>query len=117
MIVVIPISILTGEHVIVAEAGASPLEPYNGGIAIEMLTGKTAFTLLCASDPYAVVGVREAFGLQPDLVGGPAASTSAGISLIRKLTGVPSVNVMDAGANAKMRSELERILKVPLPAG
>ncbi|MBT8146644.1 MAG: hypothetical protein KJN90_07300, partial [Gammaproteobacteria bacterium] len=38
--------------VIVAEAGASPLEPYNGRVAMEVLGDNIRFELLCACDPY-----------------------------------------------------------------
>ena len=53
---------MTGADVLVAEAGASPLEPYNGSVAIEAIGGLTRFTVLCASDPYAVLGVQTAAG-------------------------------------------------------
>ena len=67
--------------VVVAEAGASPLEPYNGTILVNYLKDQTCFTILCASDPYAALGVQAAFGerLQADLVAGPAANTNAAI--------------------------------------
>ena len=80
--------------VVVAEAGASPLEPYNGMTALELLGDVICFTLLAASDPYAVSGVMRAFEARPDVVAGVATSTSAGIDLIDKLTGVPAVNVL-----------------------
>ena len=86
--------------VLVAEAGASPLEPYNGAAAIDEIGPNIVCTILCASDPYAVVGVREAFGLRPDLVSGPATSTTAAIDLVRKLAGVDAVNIMESGASA-----------------
>ncbi len=55
--------------VVVAEAGASPLEPYNGDAAIETLGELTKCTILCASDPYAVTGVMDGVRQQagPDL--------------------------------------------------
>jgi hypothetical protein len=83
---------------VVAEAGASPLEPYNGATAIELLGDRRACTILCASDPYAITGVIEAFGYEPDLVAGRATSTSAAIDLIGKLTGLPAVNALDPGS-------------------
>ena len=49
--------------VVVAEAGASPLELYNGATAIEELDTNVRCTVLSASDPYAVAGVTTAFGL------------------------------------------------------
>ena len=81
--------------VVVAEAGASPLEPYNGEAAIEELDGAIACTVLCALDPYAVVGVVDAFGGRPDFVSGRATATLAGTALIRKLTGLRALNVLD----------------------
>lgn len=99
---------------LVAEAGASPLEPYNGRAAIEELNDTVCCRVLCASDPYAVVGVQQAFGLKPDLVCGPAASTSAAIRLVTKLSGLPSINVMQDDAAPRMRAELERILRIPV---
>ena len=83
--------------VLVAEAGASPLEPYNGSAALEALGPLTRFTVLCASDPYAVLGVQTAFGetSKPDVVAGPAANTEAAVALVRQLTGLPALNLLD----------------------
>jgi hypothetical protein len=97
---------------IVAEAGASPLEPYNGAAAIDELGDNIRCTVLCASDPYAVVGVQQAFGLRPDFVTGPAANTSAGIELVRKLTGVQGANSMDPGSQPIIRAVLRQTLGV-----
>ena len=88
------ISVLKAD-VLVAEAGASPLEPYNGATAIEELNDNVRCKILCASDPYAVVGVQTAFNFQPDLVAGPAANTEAGMVLVEKLTGVKALNLMN----------------------
>lgn len=98
--------------VLVAEAGASPLEPYNGAAAIEELGDNIRCTVLCASDPYAVVGVEQAFGLKPDLVSGPATSTSAAIDLVHKLTGVEAINVMDPDCLPLLRNVLEQTLNI-----
>ena len=91
---------------LVAEAGASPLEPYNGATAIEELGENVRCTILCASDPYAVVGVQQAFNLDPDLITGPAANTTAAIELVRQLTGVPSLRNFGPGSAAAMRDFL-----------
>jgi len=96
--------------VLVAEAGASPLEPYNGEIAKEMIRDQVRFKLLCAQDPYAVVGVQQAFQRTPDLVAGGAANTEAGIALVHKLTGLPALNLMDPSS----RDELENLLRKAL---
>ncbi|MFW6088210.1 MAG: hypothetical protein ACODAB_00565 [Gemmatimonadota bacterium] len=84
--------------VAVIEVGASPLEPYNGAVAVAALEEWVRLTLLCASDPYAVVGVVEAYGLHPDLVTGIATNTRAGVELIERLTDLPALNVRDKAA-------------------
>jgi hypothetical protein len=97
---------------LVAEAGASPLEPYNGAAAIDELGDNIRCTVLCASDPYAVVGVQQAFGLKPDLVAGPATNTSAAIDLVGKLTGVQGADVFDPDSLPAIRRMLQRTLGV-----
>ncbi len=97
----------TGPDVLVAEAGASPLEPYNGSVAMEMIDAKVRMMVLCASDPYAVLGVQHAFGRKPDLVCGPAANTEAAIELVGKLCGLPALNLM----RRRARPALQQILK------
>lgn len=92
--------------VLVAEAGASPLEPYNGAVAMETLKDKIAMLVLCASDPYAVLGVQHAFGRKPDLVCGPAANTDSAVELVGKLCGVRALNLMRRSA----RPELTELL-------
>lgn len=81
--------------ILVAEAGASPLEPYNGSVAVEELAPWLRCTVLCASDPYAVAGVISAFARAPDIIAGGAANTSAGIALVEKLTGLTAMNLQD----------------------
>ena len=97
---------------VIAEAGASPLEPYNGAAAMDELGDNIACTILCASDPYAVVGVRDAFGLDPDLVAGRAAQTSAAVELVRKLTGLRALNVIDRRTVPEFRQFLQDKLNV-----
>jgi len=99
---------------LVAEAGASPLEPYNGAAAMDELGDNICLTILCASDPYSVVGVEHAFKLTPDLVTGPATNTSAAIELVDKLTGVPAINVIEPDAALAMAHFLEEKLGVDL---
>ena len=99
---------------LVAEAGASPLEPYNGDTAIDELGENIVCTILCASDPYAVVGVRQGFTLEPDLVAGPAAQTTAAIKLVKKLTGLPAINVIDRRTIPRFREFLEARLGIRL---
>jgi hypothetical protein len=105
---------------LVAEAGASPLEPYNGAALMDELGDNVVCTILCASDPYAVVGVQKAFGLIPDLVAGPAATTSAAVELVRKLTGLRGINVIDPRTKPEFRKFLEEKLDITVrrpPAG
>jgi hypothetical protein len=97
---------------LVAEAGASPLEPYNGAAAIEELNNNIKCTVLCASDPYSVVGVENAFGLKPDLVTGLATSTSAAIDLVQKLSGVDALNVLNPESMPQLRNVLRRTLDI-----
>ncbi len=98
--------------VVVAEAGASPLEPYNGKIAQEMIRDHVRFKLLCAQDPYAVVGVQAAFQRAPDLVAGGAANTRAGVELVKKLSGLPALNLMDPKGREKLGVLLRRALEL-----
>ncbi len=92
--------------VVVAEAGASPLEPYNGETALEVLEPILGMLVVCASDPYAVAGIVDAFDRRPDLVSGRAASTDAGIALVEKLTGLPALNVLAPGARGRLEAAL-----------
>ena len=103
----------TGADVLVAEAGASPLEPYNGDEAVAALGKNVRCTILCASDPYAVLGVQTAFNIQPDLVTGPAANTDAGIELVSKLTGLEALNLVKEASLPR----LQTVLRQCLPAG
>ena len=96
----------------VVEAGASPLEPYNGAAAIEELGASVRCCVLCATDPYAVVGVQKAYGLRPDLVAGPATNTSAALDLVEKLTGLPGINIIDPDQLPVFRDFLVHILRI-----
>jgi len=98
--------------VVVAEAGASPLEPYNGAIAKEMLRDNVKFKLLCAQDPYAVVGIEAAFQRKPDLVAGGAANTDAAIALVEKLSGLPALNLMDPSSRDQLGVILRKALEL-----
>jgi hypothetical protein len=106
------LSLITREKpdVVVAEAGASPLEPYNGAIAKEMIRDHVKFKLLCAQDPYAVLGVQHAFQRSPDLVAGGAANTEAAIALVHKLSGLPALNLVDPANRDKLGDMLRKAL-------
>ncbi len=88
----------TPVDVAVIEAGASPLEPYNGETAITLLEPHLRMMVLCTSDPYAAAGLIQAFQRKPDLVAGIACNTDAGQALIHKLTGLPSLHLLDPAA-------------------
>ena len=96
----------SGPDVVVAEAGASPLEPYNGDTVLEEIGERVRCIVLCASDPYAVMGVIRGFDRTPDLVAGLATSTIAGVELCEKLSGISSLNLLDPSS----RAALSRIL-------
>ena len=103
--------------VAVVEIGASPLEPYNGAVAVEELQDALAMTVLCASDPYAVLGLETAFDmLAPDLVTGIATNTAGGIGLLEQLTDLPAFNIRDHATHdrldALLRDRLERAEEV-----
>jgi hypothetical protein len=98
--------------VVVAEAGASPLEPYNGAIAKEMIRDNVRFKLLCAQDPYAVVGVQTAFQRNPDLVAGGAANTDAAITLVKELSGLTALNLMDPSSHKQLGDMLRKALRL-----
>lgn len=93
--------------VVVAEAGASPLEPYNVEVAERVLSPLVRFTILCASDPYSVVGVAESHGIVPDVVAGKATSTEAGVALCERLSGARALNLLDREG----QRELGRLLR------
>ena len=98
--------------VLVAEAGASPLEPYNGKVAKEVIRQHVRFKLLCAQDPYAVVGVQSAFERAPDLVAGGAANTEAGINLVKKLSGLDAINLLDPSSHERLGSMMKNALGI-----
>jgi hypothetical protein len=98
--------------VVIVEAGASPLEPYCGDVAMEVLNHRVKATVLCASDPYAVLGVTRAFDRKPDLVAGRATSTEAGIALIDRLVGAPALNVIDQTTGPELAAFLSEKLEL-----
>jgi hypothetical protein len=70
-------------------------------------------TVLCASDPYAVVGVVQGFGIVPDFVAGVASNTSAGIELVRRLTGREALDLHDSASHPRLREILTDALRDP----
>ncbi|MGP1385255.1 MAG: hypothetical protein ACTS2F_16955 [Thainema sp.] len=96
--------------VVVAEAGASPFEPYNGAVVLDEIANQICFTVLCSSDPYAVIGVSQSFGLKPDLISGITTNTTAGIELVEKLAHVPALSLTTEESVSKLRSQLQMTL-------
>ncbi len=96
----------------VIEIGASPLEPYNGQFAVHKIRDQIRYHVLCASDPYAVLGVMTAFDLKPDLVSGPAVNTLAGRQLVEKLCHVRALNLIDPAVLPELRDRLSTIERV-----
>ncbi len=94
--------------VAIVEIGASPIEPYNGAQAIEALGGNICFSVLSASDPYAVLGIMEAFKMRPDLVTGVASNTLAGSELVRRLCKVPAINLINPENIPRVRKMLSK---------
>ena len=97
----------TVPDVAIVEIGASPIEPYNGDLAIESIKKHVMMTVLCASDPYAVLGVMKSFNLKPTIVTGPAANTLGGTELIDKLCKVKALNLIDKNNIPRLRSLLK----------
>lgn len=97
--------------VVVAEVGASPLEPYSVETAVDLIADNVVFSVLCASDPYAVVGVEDAFGHVPDLVSGIATNTSAGIDLIEQLSDSTAINLQCEAAKEPLADMLRDALE------
>ena len=95
------------------EAGASPLEPYNGDVAVELVGEAVRAVVLCASDPYAALGVLEAFGVEPTFVAGRATCTDAGTALTAELTGCPALNLLDPADWPRLEEILEQRLDLP----
>jgi hypothetical protein len=100
--------------VAVIEAGASPLEPYNGDVAVRVLGQAIRTVALCASDPYAAVGVISAFGVEPSFVAGRATSTTAGAQLTTRLTGRPALDLLDRTTDATLEALLGAELGIDL---
>jgi hypothetical protein len=92
----------------IVEVGASPLEPYNGDVAIEALRPNIRFSVLSASDPYAVLGLVQAFDLTPDLVTGVTSNTLAGQQLVEKLCKVKALNLIDSRNQPRLKALLSR---------
>jgi hypothetical protein len=100
----------SGADLLVAEAGASPLEPYHGELAIVALGDSLALTVLCASDAYAARGTIGVLPREPDFVAGRAAATSAGVELVRRLTGLEALDATSPEGAERIDAHLQRAL-------
>ncbi|NHF59677.1 hypothetical protein FK220_010015 [Flavobacteriaceae bacterium TP-CH-4] len=90
----------------IIEIGASPLEPYNGELAINAIREHVKCTILSASDPYAVHGLMKAFDIVPDIVTGITSNTLAGIRMVEQLCGVQAMNLIDATTTKRLKQIL-----------
>ncbi|NNJ88600.1 MAG: hypothetical protein HKP53_04305 [Eudoraea sp.] len=90
----------------IIEIVASPLESYNGDIAINAIREQIKCTILSATDPYAVYGLMKAFDFSPDLVTGIASNTLAGISMVEQLCNVKALNLIDATTTPELKEIL-----------
>jgi hypothetical protein len=86
-------------EVIVIEAGASPVESYNGQLVLEAYYNHpNLMIILCANDAYAVLGATQymkPFNLSPSFVSGVIANTRAGRDLVLSMTGFPASGLND----------------------
>lgn len=98
--------------VLVAEIGASPMEPYNGETAVARLKEHVRMSILCASDPYAVKGVVEAFQFRPDLVSGPCTNTDASVALVKRLMDLKAMNILAPCAPENLQAMIAEHLKL-----
>jgi Domain of unknown function (DUF1611_C) P-loop domain len=98
--------------VVVAEAGASPFEPYNGSIVLEEIKEQICCTVMCASDPYAVLGVIESFNLTPDLISGIVTDTTAGVNLVEKMTKIKTLPLPDRNSIPELMTLLKQKLGI-----
>jgi hypothetical protein len=98
--------------VAVIEVGASPLEPYNGQTAVSVISPNVKWTVLCASDPYSVVGLIKAYGRLPDLVAGVTTNTEAGIELVQTLCGVRALNLLVKESMLELQEILAEVLDI-----
>ncbi|MFD2564394.1 hypothetical protein [Aquimarina rubra] len=92
--------------VAVIEIGASPLESYNGDIAIDTIREQIKCVILSASDPYAVYGIMKAFDIIPDIVTGISTNTLAGRKMVEKLCNVKALNLIDFNTTKELKQIL-----------
>ena len=106
--------------VIVGEVGASPFEKYNGvEVLKELLVSDSrpehVYLVLCASDAYGVVGLRqvlESEGFMTQILGvsGMAACNAAAADLVKRVSGLQAFNLKDPASIADLRMLLKKCL-------
>ncbi len=104
------LSMVAHQHadIAIVEVGASPMEPYNGELAIKALGNNIKCTVLSATDPYSVYGLMKAFKIVPDIVSGITTNTLAGIKMVKDLCGVRALNLIDSKTNSIVRQILSK---------
>ncbi len=75
---------------------------------MEKLKGNIACTVLCASDPYAVLGVMKAFATQPDLVAGRATCTTAGKQLVERFCRIKALDLTNPASFPELGEILDQ---------
>lgn len=106
--------------VIVGEVGASPFEKYNGVEVLKsLLVSDTrpahVYLVLCASDAYGIVGLRQALvseGLTTNILGvsGMATCNTAAADLVKRVSGLRAFNLEDPDSVTDLRVLLEKCL-------
>jgi len=94
--------------VAIIEVGASPLEPYNGDLAVKALGETVKCVILSATDPYAVYGLIKAFGIIPDIVTGITTNTLAGTKMVEELCEVKALNLIDSKTTPTLKEILSK---------
>jgi len=107
-----------GMDVIVAETGDGIMGEYGVQAILSdpVLRGRGRAFVLCANDPVGVAGgvtmLRERFGIQVDVVAGPATDNRVGVRFVQREFGLPAIN-----ARTQARALGEAILeRLALPA-
>jgi hypothetical protein len=87
-----------GVDLIVAETGDGILGEYGvqAVLADEELRSWGAAFVLCANDPVGVAGgvkeLKDSYGIQVDVVAGPATDNRVGVRFVEQVVGVPGIN-------------------------
>ncbi len=102
----------TSADILVVELGASPIEPYNGEIAIEELKDNVVFSVITASDPYAILGFKSLIKTDIDLITGITTNTESGINLVEELTKTTALNLQLEQSKKHLKSMLKEKISV-----